>query len=393
MQFWNHYGELDLFTVKDQPTDEFRPSLARYKGMIFPVDRVHSSWVGFEELGKPGLNQLFMKDFYSMWLQHKNDPSKYPSLAQIRDDSGDGMIEVNRPEEIDALLTATSAYLKTTGFPMEGRRLVYVNDNRKYYSSSEFRDMPKEIFEATPYASVYKYSHNVLPAQAALGARGCTDCHSFKSAFFEGKNLETPFGPDGKSIWTANYRILELTGFSVGLGAFREEWMKPALYIVLSLLAVLLLILGIREIGGRLLGFSEQRFNRMTRYALAAGLVGWLVLIVQPKLLAYMTFDRFTLDQNHFWVSAVVLVIALWAALSIPRGKGTGAGRISGLAQLQFWSAACAGVAGLLMVLHLPWIEPLNRYAYTLFDLSLVVMACNTVLLLIMRLARRPAEA
>ncbi len=46
-------------------------------------------------------------------------PIEYPQLA-IRDDNGDGMIEVNRPEEIDALLEATSAILKATSFPMQG---------------------------------------------------------------------------------------------------------------------------------------------------------------------------------------------------------------------------------------------------------------------------------
>ncbi|MBL8294305.1 MAG: hypothetical protein JNN08_20840 [Bryobacterales bacterium] len=40
MTFWNHYGELELFTAQDKPVNEFCPSLARYKGKIFSVDRV-----------------------------------------------------------------------------------------------------------------------------------------------------------------------------------------------------------------------------------------------------------------------------------------------------------------------------------------------------------------
>jgi thiosulfate reductase cytochrome b subunit len=212
MKFWNHYGELDLFTVKDQPVNEFRPTLIRYKGKIFPANRVHSSWVGFEEDGKPGLNQLFMKDFYSMWLQHKNDPSKYPQLARIRDDNGDGMIEVNRPEEIDALLAATRAYLAATGFPLEGRRLVYVSDDRKYSSAAMFEVLPHEPYEATPYASVYKYSHNVLPAKAALGAGGCKDCHAADSAFFFAPVVRYPFGPDGKPVYAAQHDIIGYDG-------------------------------------------------------------------------------------------------------------------------------------------------------------------------------------
>jgi cytochrome b subunit of formate dehydrogenase len=212
MQFWNHYGELDLFTVKDQPVNEWRPTLVRYKGKVFPANRVHSSWLGFEETGKSGLNQLFMRDFFTMWMQHKNDASLYPQLAKITDDTGDGMIEINRPDEIDALLEATRAYLAATAFPLRGRRLVYVSDNRKYSSGTEFEELPTESHEATPYASVYKYSHNVLPAKAALGSGGCNDCHSAGSAFFFAPVLRHPFGSDGRPVFVAQHEILGYAG-------------------------------------------------------------------------------------------------------------------------------------------------------------------------------------
>jgi len=212
MQFWNHYGELDLFTVKDQPVDEFRPTLVHYKGKIFPANRVHSSWVGFEEEGKPGLNQLFMRDFFGMWARHKMNPSVYPQLARITDDSGDGMIEVNRAEEIDALLAATRAHLSATGFPLHGRRLVYVSDDRKYFSGTDYQVLPRAPHEATPHASVYKYSHNVLPARAALGSGGCRDCHSADSQFFFAPVLRYPFGPEGKPVYAAQHEIIGYDG-------------------------------------------------------------------------------------------------------------------------------------------------------------------------------------
>ena len=275
MKFWNHYGELDLFTVKDQPVDEFRPSLARYKGKIFPVDRVHSMWVGFEEEGKPGLNQLFMKDFFTMWMQHNNDPSKFPKLSLIRDDSGDGMIEVNRPEEIDALLESTAEFLRATSFPMQGRRLVYVSDDRVYYSGKDFHQVAKESHEATPYASVYKYSHNVLPARAALGANGCIDCHSQKAGFFFGKVLDRPFTENGPSSWTPNYRILGLSSFGVQLGAFREQWLKPLIYLLMAVLAQLLAILALRWFLSGQTAFPALHKSSLWRWAPLVGLSDW----------------------------------------------------------------------------------------------------------------------
>ena len=38
-------------------------------------------------------------------------------------------------------------------------------------------------WEASPYANVHKYNHDVLPANAALGVNGCTDCHHPESDF------------------------------------------------------------------------------------------------------------------------------------------------------------------------------------------------------------------
>ncbi|MDP3000719.1 MAG: cytochrome c3 family protein [Bryobacterales bacterium] len=377
MKFWNHYGELDLFTVKDQPVDEFRPSLARYKGKIFPVDRVHSAWVGFEEQGKPGLNQLFMKDFYSMWLQHKNDPSKYPQLARIRDDNGDGMVEVNRPEEIDALLEATLSYLKATNFPMDGRRLVYINDSRKYYSSSNYRSMPKEAFEATPYASVYKYSHNVLPARSALGAGGCTDCHAFNAAFFDGRNLRRPFDEYGKSVWGRNYEVIGLSATQVSLGAIREAWVKPALYLLLSLLAVAGFGLLARYFFQRQPHVTPSRARQAGVLALVLGVIGLIVTLLTPQLFAYMTFNRFTVDANHFWVAAGLILVA--AALALPAGK-------SALRKLILWVAAIAAIAGAVMLTGLAWIS------YTVFDLALLLLAALATIQLVRSVFRVSAN-
>ena len=214
MRFWNHYGELELFTVKGQPTNVTRPTLIRYKGKVYPANRVHSAWVGFEEEGRPGLDQLFMKDFFQMWSHHRADPkNKYPGLAAITDDNKDGVVEVNRPEEIDALLAATKAHLEATGFPLEKRRLVWVANGRAYYSSAQSRELPREGHEATPYASVYKLSHDVAPARAALGSGGCKDCHSREGAFFFGPVLERPFDSEGgRPVWITQAAALGYDG-------------------------------------------------------------------------------------------------------------------------------------------------------------------------------------
>ncbi|NWF82377.1 MAG: hypothetical protein HXY18_00945 [Bryobacteraceae bacterium] len=384
MAFWNHYGELDLFTAQDKPVNEFFPSLARYKGKIFPVDRVHSAWVGIEEQGKPGLNQLFMKDFYGMWLAHKNDHSKYPGLAQIRDDNGDGMIEVNRPEEIDALLSATAAHLKATAFPMEGRRLVYVSDDRKYTSGKQFELIPMEPHEASPYASVYKYSHNVLPARSALGAKGCIDCHSRSANFFFGRTLERPFTENGASAWIPNHRVLGLSSLGVQVGALREQWLKPALYLLIAFVLLLLAVMALRRVTAGHAFPAGVVDSPAWKGLPLAGLACLAFVAARPGLLSYMTVDRFRLDANHFWVALAVLAVSLWAASSASQ-------RQQRVVSVLF---ALTCLAGLLMVLSLPAIDVLNRLAYTGFDIGLTALVAVTAFLLSARIWRggEPAQ-
>jgi hypothetical protein len=389
--FWNHYGELDLFTGKDMPTNLSRPTLARYKGKIFPVNQVHSAWVGFEEEGKPGLNQLFMRDFFTMWMQHRGDPkNKFPELAKITDDDRDGLIEVNRPEEIDALLAATRRYLTQTGFPLAGRRLVWVSDSRAYYSSKESRELPREAHEATAYASVYKYSHDVAPARAALGSGGCIDCHRQGSPFFEGRVLSETFSAeDGRPRWVPNHVTLGISPAWVTLGALREQWVKPVLYGLLFLLAALLAVLGLRSLAvrGHVLGPRPARAASILLALLAAS--GAVAVALSPDLVSYMVARRFTLDANHFWVAlallAVAVALAFWRPVPEPRA---GARRV--LERARWTLVGLVAVSGGLMLVGASWLETPTRLAYTVFDLGLALLGLVAALDLAGRLTKTP---
>lgn len=143
-KYWNHYGELKMMGYDDKPTDPYRPVLARYKGKIYPVNRVHSAWPGIEIEGKNGLAQPLMSDVYKMWAAFRNDTTTYPELSVITDDNGDGVIEVNRSEEIDALITALTTFLGKTGYPLDGKQVVWVSNDRIYSSGEQYREIPME---------------------------------------------------------------------------------------------------------------------------------------------------------------------------------------------------------------------------------------------------------
>jgi hypothetical protein len=389
--FWNHYGELDLFTNQDQPTDLSRPTLIRYKGQIFPGNRVHSAWVGFEEAGKQGLSQLFMRDFFQMWTQHRAEPQKnYPELATITDDDGDGALEVNRPQEIDALLAATRSHLIATGFPLEGRRLVWVSDSRAYYSSTESRELPREEHEATAYASVYKFSHDVAPAKGALGAGGCTDCHSSGSAFFQGAVLSEPFsGELAAPRWVPNHELMGLSPRWVRLGNLRTELVQPLLYLFLGILALLLAALALRWALERQEGSLGSLATWAPLMLVILGAAGGLVAGSRPELLAYMTVRRAVLDANHFWVACTVLGLALAACL-LPGEERTRYPLASCSSRVTGWlSLLLASLSGGWMLLWGSSLTPLSRLSYTVFELALALAALSAVVLVTLRVASR----
>ena len=102
--------------------------------------------------------------------------------------------------------------LKETNYPMDGKRVVWAMDDRGYRSGTEFYTIPKEDWEASPYANVHKYNHDVYPARAALGSNGCSDCHSESSDFFFAQVVKYPFDTNATPVTETQYKLLGYDG-------------------------------------------------------------------------------------------------------------------------------------------------------------------------------------
>ncbi|RJP33733.1 MAG: hypothetical protein C4527_03945 [Candidatus Omnitrophota bacterium] len=210
--FRNHYGYLEMMGYDDKPTESFRPLLAQYKGKIYPVNRVHSAWPGIETEDSEPLMQPRMSDIYKMWAEHQANPDAYPSLAMITDDNGDGIPEINRPEEIDALIVSVAQMLSKINYPMDSKRVVWVMNERVYRSGTDFRVMEKQEWEASPFANVHKYNHDIYPAKAALGANGCQDCHHPESPFFFASAFQYHFDKQAKPVLVSQSELMGYQG-------------------------------------------------------------------------------------------------------------------------------------------------------------------------------------
>jgi hypothetical protein len=367
MNYWNHYGELTMFTAKDQPADPFVPQFAKYKGEIFPVNPVHSAWPGIYTPGKPGLHQPRMKDIYEMWMAYRKDKSIYPELAKITDDNNDSIPEVNRPEEIDAFIHSVTSVLSGKGYDLTQRKVVWVNNDRMYFSGNEFQTMEKETWESSPYASVYKYSHDVFPAKAGLGAKGCTDCHSLKSDIFFAKVVKYPFGEDGNPVTESQYVRLGIGAFFAWNSAVREQFIKTLEYPAFFFLLVTILLYTFCFVNSREKYFQASSVHLWIVYGIL--IAGFIFVFAKPDLYSAMLPQRMTLDKNHFTISLLSLLAGMYTWLDMRKNKESK----SLLSKLQFTFIVCAVISGLLILLKFEALLTAVRLAYTVFDLAVVL--------------------
>ncbi|HUV00032.1 MAG TPA: cytochrome c3 family protein [Bacteroidales bacterium] len=379
MKYYNHYGNMAMMGFDDKPTDPFKPVLARYKGKIRPVNRVHSAWPGIEVEGKPGLMQPKMGDIVKMWEDHFNDPSNYPELSMITDDNDDQVIEVNRPEEIDALISAFTSMLRNTNYPIEGKRVVWATNERVYTSGNEYYSIEKEQWEASPYANVHTYNHDVFPARAGLGINGCTDCHSLSSEFFYASIVRYPFGEDGKPVFEPQHKSLGISPFMIWLSAFREQIIKSFQYPAIVFLFLTLLI--------SMAGYFNKKENYMKIIPVHL-LVGYILLMaafviayLKPDVNSFVLPERLWFDRNHFFLTVLALAAGVFTWLKMRQEERTQ----SILYRLQSILISLALFSGFLMMIKFEIIYPVVRFAYTLFDLAVVLSVFITIFYLIDR--------
>ncbi|MBN2355157.1 hypothetical protein JXO59_03540, partial [candidate division KSB1 bacterium] len=372
MRYYNHYGNMGMMGFDDKPTDPFTPVLARYKGKIYPVNRVHSAWPAIESDRESGLMQPKMGDIYKMWMTHFDDPDKYPDLSKIQDDNDDGVIEVNRAEEIDALIAAITSMLTETNYPMDGKQVVWAMDDRIYTSGSEFRTIPKETWEASVYGNVHTYNHDVYPAHTALGINGCTDCHSPNSRFFTSV-IRYPFDKNGNSITMPQHKLLGINGGLLMLGAIREAYLKPVLYFLMVVVCGVLIGWAFKKLVENRHAILPPLFSRewMPLVITIASFIGFLTLLAQPQLRQYALPSRFWFDSNHFLVSVVIIIGAFIFAVQQDR---------------KMFQVLCAlvvitAVAGAIMLLKLPFIGFLTRLSYSIFDVA-IVLSLTTIFII-----------
>lgn len=368
MKYYNHYGNMGMMGFDDKPTDPFQPHVAKYKDKIWPANRIHSAWPALKVEGETGLMQPKMGDIYNMWQEHFKDPvANYPELARITDDNGDDVIEVNRPEEIEALIAAVTSILQKTNYPLEGKQVVWAYNDRVYTSSTEYYTIEKELWEASPYANVHTYNHDVFPANAAIGSQGCTECHSLSSNMFYAQVVKYPFNENGEPIYEPQYANLGMGAFQVWLSAVREQYIKTFQIPAILFLLLMVLLSVAFSVNTTRNHFTVSHSLLWFIYGIIT--VGLLLVFLAPGINEYVLPERIWFDKNHFWLAIFAIFIGWYSWV---RMKKTGRGKFP-MIRFQEAMLIIALISGLLMLVKLESVRFITIMAYTLFDVAVAI--------------------
>ncbi len=163
------------------------------------------------------------------------------------------------------------------------------------FAAADASDEKMAALAALAQPLPWTLSHGVVPPQQALGADGCTECHSLSSEFFFGRAMIDPYGPDALPVTQPNYEKLNFSMTDLVFAAFREGVLKQ--YAVWIILLVLLVIIGHYAMFGAKTGPNEDKLDtvRFTTFER----VSHLGLMVSVSYLCFTGFS-FLLGHNDF---------------------------------------------------------------------------------------------
>ena len=385
MKPWNLYGEASTFTVEKQPLFLFDPVRAWYKGKIYPMNRIDSIWIAILDMKGNITGQPYMKDLYKMWSGHMKDPQKnWPALSVIQDDNHDGAPEINRPDEIRAMLAATTAYLKKACEPIAQRQLALVSGPLYTVDGENWLNLKfqPEPWQYTPYSSVFKLSHDIMPADSALGAGGCTDCHSSSSRLWTRKVMLEPFdGATATPVWQTNAALLGVSETAVSMGALRHEMLEPLLFYgmlaIFTLIVMVLLAVGLEFVPGCGAKLTTDPAMRLMIAILCTALLGPGIILVGENILSSHAVG--VLGTFHRGVAIALAASLVWACLADRVRKTT-----------LFW-AGCAGICFMLAtggILLFSDSVNMRQVVFTLHDIGALAFSAFAFCAIMFRLFR-----
>jgi Cytochrome c3 len=194
----------DPLNPRKPPGDDgnrWYPTIREFKGRIVPVKPLIPIYWGDLDEKTNVVKPVFL------W---KIRELKKPLL---RDDDGDGILEINSIDEIKAFLGAISKGKDKFGIPVASHPVLIKGGF--LYQLDKKGEVEKIRYEQAHPLDFF-LNHNVVSGPAVIGARGCNDCHSKKSPFFLRKVLIDPYDEKGNPVYVENWELLGIDKEKLG---------------------------------------------------------------------------------------------------------------------------------------------------------------------------------
>ncbi len=263
---WDIIGEAEKW---GQPADWY-PAYEFFDGQIHPVNPIFGIWWGNRDADGV-VYPLFARELAAAWEQYKD---------QVTDDNGDGFPEVNRPEEITAGLRALEQTLAGNARFTQVHPVFVKGDKLWEFGPDGTltgHPAPECVSEA------FSISHNVAPAEEALGAGGCVDCHGFQGEFFQRTHIVDPFDETGNPVVEPVRWTIGVSDFSYTLCAVHcplvRPWIGGLIMLVFFATTLHFTRYGPHDFGGRPMDPRGDDYERIERFNWFERLVHLVVLI------------------------------------------------------------------------------------------------------------------
>ncbi|MEJ2093157.1 MAG: formate dehydrogenase subunit gamma [Syntrophobacterales bacterium] len=278
-------------------------------GKIWPVNRFKS--VFFTNLDKDGIHYpLFARELKKGYAKAK--PQLKPKNPQKP--------ALHTPEQIKIELTALTETLKgnkrfqqSKPYFHKGGLMYYLDDQGELVSA------PDHTWAG--HVEGFNINHNVAPASLALGAGGCTDCHSTEAHMFKGQIVTDMFGPTGKPVTISAGRLYGCQPWAFYLNQFHQTYLSPYVSLLLLIL-VFGLVLHYTGQGPKGADFTYEpatipRFRVSERWTHVVRLITFLLLTLTGYIFFYnnvsllrMLFSSPESAVIFHWVTGLVFIVA-----------------------------------------------------------------------------------
>jgi formate dehydrogenase gamma subunit len=293
----------------------------REDGRVYPFNSVLAIWWGNRDSDSL-IYPLFLREHKAGWSLFSE---------QVTDDNNDGIVEVNREEEIIAGLKGFAQSLEGNARFAVIRPVLIKAET--VYELDSLGNLLAGSLEGTPLEGAsmvnFSVSHNVAPTRQTLGADGCDDCHAAEEHFFKGRRITDLYSPDGQQLTRGNGRYFGCDPISFAINSFHQQIISPYVGVAIVLI-IFLIVVHYHSYGPKRITFdpySEEvtRFSLFERVVHLARLIAFIILTVTGLIMAFnlhlwqellFSSARQMLDI-HIWCGVVFIVttvlgIGLW---------------------------------------------------------------------------------